>query len=215
MELLSVLDNDERREIDLTLAEQCRVNVLWLVGCTQRRAALEIAVPSLPLREGLLAMYGSVEQVPAARFDDVREAIRLPFADASFDLVTLYGRRPSRQLLREMHRVLCSGGTALLAFENRFWRGRLGRERSGSKAGFGPLAPERSAIAAGFRDVRKFWIEPSLASPRCLVPARYRSVTAFERIRAGEHGSGRLRSVAANLGLQGALYPAALMVAEA
>lgn len=203
----------ETRELDLAIADQCRLNVLWLDGRAGGARALEIAVPELRLDEALSSLYERVERVPCTAPDVGGSAVRLPFPDRTFDLVTLYGRRPSRAALREVRRVLRSGGTALLAADNRWWYGRLRAPQRGS-AGAGPRLPD-AVRAAGFREVRPYWVEPSLAIPRNLVPARADRIRAFEAMRAREWGPDPKRTVALRAGLTAVLYPAILIVAEA
>ena len=205
----------EFRDLDLAIADQCRLNLLWLDGRAGGERALEIEVPELRLTEALSSLYGHVDRLPCGAPDVTGNAVRLPFPDRTFDLVTLYGRRPSQAALGEIRRVLRTGGTALLATENRWWYGRL-REprRPGAGRRAGPRLPG-ALRAAGFRDVHPYWVEPSLAIPRNLVPARADRVAAFEAIRVRERGPDAVRAMAVRAGAAAVLYPAIAIVAEA
>jgi SAM-dependent methyltransferase len=198
------------RKSDLAIADQCRLNVLWLNGCAPGDRALEIGVKGLRLDEGLRALYRDVTCIMWPGGGSEERPEHLPFADASFDLVTLYGLVPSAAHLRELRRLLKAGGTALLGCQNRWWRGRL---RSSTVAVGPRLASD--IIAAGFREARMYWVEPSLAIPRELIPARFDRVSAFESARARETGHRVARSLIVAAGLHRVLYPALLFVAKA
>ncbi len=111
----SVRGGEAFRALDLAIADQCRTNVLWLHGDPGGQRALEIAVPGLPLSSALGSLYRQVDHLDCASLEFAAPTARLPFQDSEFDLVTLYGRRPSREMLSEMRRVLQVGGMALLA----------------------------------------------------------------------------------------------------
>lgn len=198
------------RKFDLAIADQCRLNVLWLHESAHCERALEIEVEGLRVGDGLRALYREVSCIPWPKGVSAARAEPLPFADASFDLVTLYGRVPSHDLLRDVRRLLRADGSALLACPNRWWRGRI----SSSTAAGGPRVAT-DAIAAGFREVRTYWVEPSLAIPRELIPARPDRVRAFEAARARESGRHLARSLIVAAGLHRLLYPAQLFIAKA
>jgi SAM-dependent methyltransferase len=201
---------DSFRKTDLAIADQCRLNVLWFNQCSLGERALEIEVGELRLEHGLRALY---REVTCAVWPNGGSADRpepLPFADASFDLVTSYGLAPSRAHLREMRRLVTAGGTVLLGCPNRWWRGRM----RNSRVAAGPrLATD--IVAAGFREARMYWVEPSLAVPRDLIPARPGRVRAFEAARARETGHRIARWLIVAAGLHRVLYPALLFVAKA
>jgi len=197
------------RKSDLAIADQCRLNVLWLNSSASGDRALEIEVDGLRLDEGLRALY---REVICGAWPNRRSGAgpeRLPFADASFDLVTLYGLAPTHVQLREVRRLVKAGGTALLGCPNRWWRGRL---RSSPVAAGPRLTAD--IIAAGFREARMYWVEPSLAIPRELIPARFDRVCAFEAARARETGRRFARSLIVAAGLHRVLYPALLFIAK-
>lgn len=198
-----------RRKTDLEIADQCRLNVLWLNGCARGERALEIEVDGLRLEAGLRALYREVTCTEWPKGKLLAQPGPLPFADASFDLVTLYGRAASQGQLREVRRLLKEGGSALLACPNRWWRGRI---RISTVAAGPDFATD--IIAAGFREVRTYWVEPSLRIPRELVPARSDRVRAFEAVRARETGRRLARSLIVAAGLHRALYPALLFIAK-
>lgn len=206
--------DDAFRALDLAVADECRLNVLWLHGDARGERALEVVVPGLSLQGSLATLYRHVLGVP---YDASGPPAlpSLPAPDASLDLVTLYGRRPSRLLLGEMHRVLRKGGTALLAAENRWWYGRWRSTRKGSSASTAARRLERAAMEAGFSEARTYWVEPSLATPRNLIPVRDDRVREFEATRAREWGAGRWRSLVLSAKLDAVLYPALTVVAKA
>jgi len=200
---------------DLAIADECRLNVLWLHGAGRGDRALEIEVPSLSLTAGLTALYRQVERVPLAALGDTACRGSLPFATGRFDLVTVYGHCPPRASLAEVRRVLSSNGTLLLAAGNGWWNGRWR-----GAAGFFPgrlvnLRVLKSLQATGFGQVSAYWVEPNLAIPRNLIPVASHRARHFEAIRAREWGGSTLRSLTVNSGLEAFLYPALLIVARA
>jgi SAM-dependent methyltransferase len=203
------------RLADLAIANECRLNVLWWHAAARGDRALEIEVPSLTLTPGLAALYRQVERVPLADLDEAAAHGTLPFASGTFDLVTLYGHCPPRIALIELRRVLSSNGTLLLAAGNGWWNGRW---RGGS--GLFPGRPAnlgvlKSLRRAGFAMVSGYWVEPSLAIPRNLIPVARGRARQFEAIRAREWGGGDLRLALVSSGLAALLYPALLVVARA
>lgn len=185
--------------------------MLWLHGSARGEHALEIEVPSLTLSGALASLYQKVTRSRLALEGGCRE---LAFPNATFDLVTLYGCSPSPSVLREIRRVLVDGGTALLAADNRWWGGRLRRAAPRPVGARGDLRLRRAALRAGFREARAYWVEPSLAIPRNLIPVIGDRIQTFEAMRAREWGGNVLRSFAAGVGLHGVLYPAVLIVAK-
>ena len=147
-------------------------------------------MPSLSLTPGLAALYRQVERVPVAALDDAAAHGTLPFASGTFDLVTLYGHCPPRIALIELRRVL-----------SRQWHAAAGRgqwlvERAlawwvrtlpGRPANLSVL---KSLRRAGFAKVSGYWVEPSLAIPRNLIPVARGRARQFEAIRAREWGGG-------------------------
>lgn len=160
-------------------------------------------------------MYQATDTVPFCDLGASGRGWTLPFQNSWFDAVTLYGHWPAPRLQREIRRVLRKGGTAMIAFENRLWPGRLRSPSHRSMASLGGGAAERRLLAAGFHEVRSFWVEPSLHSQRSLIPARSDAVRAYERMKADLHGRVSIRALAAAVGLHGLLFPAALVLAEA
>ena len=215
-ESLQVADprlQDDRRA-DLAIADECRLNVLWMHGAACRQRALEIEVPSLSLTAGLTSLCGQVERVPLADLKDLSFRRALPFASGSFDLVTLYGDFPSRAALLELRRVLSNHGTLLLAAGNRWWNGRW---RVGKGLFPGRMVDLRGLSAlgsAGFARICPYWTEPSLSMPRNLIPVALGRARQYEAIRAREWGDGPVRSMLVNFGLQAVLYPGLVVIAK-
>jgi len=207
--------DEEFRRADLALADECRLNALWLHGSARGESALEIEVPSLPLSAALSALYRRVERLPFSTLSVPDDRCRIPFQGAEFDLVTLYGTCPTSSALREIRRVIADGGTALFSAENRWWGGRLRRAARPRAGAAGDLGLRRAVLDAGFETACAYWVEPSLAIPRNLIPAIRGRVRSFEAIRAREWGGDVLRSSVATLGLHGVLYPGLLVVAKA
>lgn len=206
------LPANARRAGDLAIADQCRLNVLWLNGCARAERALEIEVAGLSLRAALRSLHHHVEHRTA--LDGEASGSQLGrFDSAGFDLVTLYGRAPTRAELVEMRRLLRPDGAALFAAQNRWWHGR---RRAALRAGSTmSLRCAERIRAAGFGDVRAYWVEPSLAIPRNLVPANAERVRDFEDWRAQDAGRSLVRSSMLAAGLRWVMYPAVLFVATA
>jgi SAM-dependent methyltransferase len=204
------------QELDLEAADGCRLNPLLIEGHLGGRAALEIAVPGLPLGADLAAYFDTVETVPAAP-NILGPSSSLAFSDGSFDLVTLYGLRPSPQALAEIRRVLGRGGTLFLGVPNQWWYGRF-RTRKGwstGNAGAGPWLAKR-VRAAGFGEVRSYFVEPSLVKPREVIPAQKTAVQVIQQIRRSDGGGGVMRSDAVvRLHLFHFLFPARVLLATA
>lgn len=203
------------RTADLAIADECRLNALWLHGVAGGKRALEVEVPSLSLATGLAALYSEVERVPLSDLEGEHASRSpLPYAAGSFDLVTLYGHFPHRAALLELRRVLNSEGALLLAAGNRWWNGRW---RGGAGQFPGRPADLRGLKAlgeVGFAQVCTYWVEPTLTIPRNLIPATGGRARQFEATRAREWGGGSVRSLAVNAGLQAMVYPGLLVVAR-
>jgi SAM-dependent methyltransferase len=207
--------DDDVRAIDLALADECRLNVLWLAGVVPGGRALEVTMPtSLGVTRALASLFTEVEQVSALALESGSDRDDLPFADQSFDLACLYGRCPSLAALRRIRRMLRTDGLVLLAFNNRLWKGNLIRARASNDQTLGPASIGRLLIDAGFSDIRGYWAEPSLEQPRYMVPMRSQCVRAYERIRARESGGNQWRLAAALCGIQAMLYPVVLLIAK-
>lgn len=198
-----------RRAHDLALAEECRLNLLWLHGAARRECALEVDVGGPSLSPALQCLYERVER-GAVRGTE----LALPAesrGDAGFDLVTFYGRAPDTRLLAAARRQLRPGGALFIAAPNRWWYGGgAGVFLAGGSSGAGCV---RSLRANGYGDVRMYWVEPSLAIPRNLVPATERRVRDFEMMRAQDAESGAARAAVLAAGLHVMLYPAFLVLA--
>lgn len=197
-----------RRANDLSIADQCRLNVLWLNGGARGERALEVEVADLSLQAALQSLHGRVERCAAL---GGASGLEHDARAGSLDLVTLYGRGPAREELAEVRRLLRPGGTALFAAQNRWWYGR--RRATSHAASTMSLRCAERIRAAGFGDVRAYWVEPSLAIPRNVIPASVDRVRDFEDWRALDTGRGPARSLALAAGLHWALYPAVLFVA--
>jgi SAM-dependent methyltransferase len=178
---------------------------------------------------GLAAHFARVVRVapaeacgPAGRGGGVIEAaggtaLQMPFDGAAVDCVAL--RTPlerSQELarvLREARRILREGGCASFGFANRSWVGA-------ARAGLSGAAPSvnhvrRETIAAGFRAVETFYVDPAFVAPATLLP-RSRAAARFVEIHRPTMS--RMRSVRrtlATLGLHRMLYPGYLCIAYA
>ncbi len=202
--------SEAARAADLTLADHCRLNVLWLHGVWPCDRALSIDVPQYTLGDALESFSRQVDRMPVGRL-----SASLSFPKEHFDLVTLYGHAPDLAALVELRRLLRPGGLALIAADNRWWLGRLRfRQSKGARLnGLGELA--RTVRRAGFREGCSYWVEPSLAAPRTLIPDEGDRVRDAEAMRAREWGRDRLRSAVLAMGLPSLLFPAVLVVAKA
>lgn len=203
---------DARRAGDLAIADQCRLNVLWLNGCVGGERALEIEVEGLSLHAALQSLHRCVER-RATLHADAYGPPHGRLDDAAFDLVTLYGRAPTQAEPTAIRRLLRPGGAALFAAQNRWWHGR--RRAALRASSTMSLRSAQRIRAAGFGDVRAYWVEPSLAIPRNLIPASAERVREFEDWRAQDSGSSPARSSMLAAGLRWMMYPAVLFVATA
>ncbi len=79
---------------------------------------------------------------------------------------------------------------------------------------FASLGLEVAVRSAGFREVCAYWVEPSLAIPRNLIPAR-EVASANSRQCEPESGVATLPMMAVAARLDAVLYPALLIVAKA
>jgi SAM-dependent methyltransferase len=203
-----------QRDADLAIADECRLNVLWLHAQLPARRALEIEVPGLGLSAALGALYQQSERVFDDGFIGGRPGCCLGFPDRSFDLVTLYGRAPAAGAAAEMRRVLRDEGLALIGTGNGSWPGRF---RRGAPTAAWATATQLvdALLQAGFREVHPYWATPSLETPRALIPARREAVRSYEAMRAHELGGDAFRSLASRAGLSRLLYPVLLVVAKA
>jgi SAM-dependent methyltransferase len=201
------------RAADLAIADECRLNVLWWHDMVGGERALEIEVPSHSLTSGLSAHYRHLDRVPLSALSG-SPAPRLPFGNGLFQLVTSYGHCPSPATLIELRRVLAPGGTLLLAAGNRWWNGRWrgGHQSPGSATT--SMGLMRRLRRIGFAEVCPYWIEPSLAEPRNLIPALAGRARQFEAIRAREWGADTVRSLLMAAGLPSVLYPGLLFLAR-
>ena len=206
--------DDGTRAADLAIADECRLNILWWHDADPSGRALEVEVPGLSLTAALRALYPQLECIPSAALANSHRPEPLPFADGAFRLATLYGHSPSHFALAELRRVLAPGGTLLLAASNRWWKGRWKTARVRSGNGSATLSQADALRDIGFAEVCPYWVEPSLAIPRSLIPAVGGRARQFEAIRAREWGPSPLRALATATGLSAVLYPALLFVAR-
>jgi SAM-dependent methyltransferase len=206
--------SDGAHAADLAIADECRLNILWWHGGSRGARALEIEVPSLSLSAGLRALATQVDRLPLTALLEGSPRGPLPFADGMFGLVTLYGHCLPKASLAELRRLLAPGGTLLVAAPNRWWKGHRHSGRTRADPAVTTLAFAKSLREVGFAEVCPYWVEPSLAIPRNLIPAVGGRARQFEAIRAREWGPSPLRSLAAGVGLSAVLYPALLFVAR-
>ncbi|MFH1765281.1 MAG: hypothetical protein ABIF09_13920 [Gemmatimonadota bacterium] len=204
------------RLVDLEIADESRLNLLWIEGFIKGGSALEISVPGLPLRPALEALFDKVTHIPASSENVSGRACRIPAPNQTFDLVTLYGRRPSLPTLREILRVLRPSGVLYLAVRNRWWYGRVrvANPHPGSRGLFGGPRLVRTVRAVGFSVVRQYYLDPSLATPRDFIPAHRPSLATRELTLRKEGETGPMRRAFVQLGLFGFLYPGRLILAR-
>ena len=217
----------------------CAGNVLWLLELDRRDAALDVLAGVGTLTDALRVHFGRVAAVDVApgavatlreRFDgtagapvEVREctATALPFGDGEFDCVTLHdaldrvpaAARPA--LFRECRRVLRPGGALYLSAPNARWHRRLRRAEPQGAGSVVPGRTARSLRAAGFRETRLFYLEPSCAYPLAFVPATAAALLAFERRGRRRTAAARLREGFARVGLHPLLHHSVMLLATA
>lgn len=197
----------DRRALDLATAEQCRLNLIRLTVDMDGHRALSIEAPGLAMSPALSAYYEVVDTL--AEIGDVTASARAD-APGSYSGAALYGHRPSAAVLAWLRRQISPGGWLLIGVDNAWWP----RRRSDA-----PIASRtrlcRQVRATGFREARAYWVEPSLAVPRQLIPATLQAVRRFEAWRALEQPSGTVRRRFVAAGWHEVLYPALVVVATA
>lgn len=201
---------DLDRQADLAIADECRLNVLWWHGLATGRRALAVECPGLSVAAALSALYQQVESLPLNALAD--EPGLDAHAPGSFDLVTLYGHGATRATLLRMAGLLTPAGALLIAARNRWWKAGVGRGAADGSAIASGYA--RTLRSCGFGHVCGYGIEPSLATPRNLVPLAAPRPAQFETQRASEWGSDLRRVLVTRAGLAMILYPSLLFVAR-
>jgi SAM-dependent methyltransferase len=177
---------------------------------------LHLGTAAFDLRDALRGFCRHVEHVPEqelrGRGTDV---VRLRFAARSIDLATLYGGEPTLGLLAELRRVLRPEACALIAVGNRWSAHRL-RHRGQYHAGAASAAILAAmALRTGFTSVSRYWVEPSLKTPRSFVPIAPGRSRLLEQMRTRERGPSSFHAAALALGMPQLLYPALMMVVRA
>lgn len=197
----------ERRALDLSIAEQCRLNLLRLTANLVGGRVLSVEAPGLSMSAALAAYYEQVDEVGG-----IGGTAAAAQADASgpYAGATLYGRRPTAADLAWLRRRIGPGGWLLIGTDNVWWPQRRSNAPSAARARLC-----RQVQSAGFNEVRAYWVEPSLAVPRQLIPATRPAVARFEAWRMLEQPSGVLRRRFVAAGWHEVLYPALVVVATA
>lgn len=203
-------------QIDSEPAEESCLNPLWIEVLPGGEAALEIPGSGVKLGPALRALFRRVEELPAESWGGPAATTRIPFQDRTFDLVTLYGKRPSTRALGEIVRVLKPSGVLYLAAWNRWWFGRFRKACPRLDSGRVYAGPRLAGLvrSAGFSVVRQYYVDPSLAQPRDILPAYGPSLRAHEILRWREGEAGRLRVSLACLRMSWLLYSGRIIVAR-
>ncbi len=199
-------------------------NWLWLVT-TQPGTLLVLGPATDGLVEFARRRFAATTSVmPAAH-------VARSVPDASADCVVIANALESPAvdlagtlwLLRHCRRILRPGGVCCAAAPNPLWHGllaprdlELGAGPRLARLARGPWrAVQRGVLPrllrrAGFAEVRRYYVEPSLEAPRAFVPATTTAVRAYER----ERSRSRMRTPLIAVGLHAALFPATLFVAS-
>ncbi len=91
----------------------------------------------------------------------------------------------------------------------------LFRRRAAAKAGISPRGFSRMLRKAGFREVRRIFVAPSIDSPITMVPDAPDAVASFEAFDTIRGSTSRIRQLVARLGLRDRLHPAYFIMARA
>lgn len=196
----------DRRALDLSIAEQCRLNLVRLTVDMAGEHALSVSAPALSMAPALAAYYRRVDDVSGLA-DAVMEQGEVA---GRYDGVAMYGHRPTAQYLSSLRRRMATGAWLLVGADNAWSPVRRSGASRATRAGLcGQVR------AAGFNGVRAYWVEPSLAVPRQFIPATRHAVASFEAWRGLEQPSGALRRCFVAAGWHEVLYPAIVVVATA
>lgn len=169
---------------------------------------------------------GGVDEAPAVRRRPGNVSLaraslaNLPYADGSVSCIVtrLELLNGPAAALAECRRVLRPGGCLSLGFDNPFWSQRIAqrlRGCAGEPARIRPSGVIRALIEAGFADVQRYCVEPSLANPWSMfpatghVPARHEAVKHFGPMQTA------VRATVARSPLRSLLCPAYICLAYA
>jgi len=210
------------------------LNWLWFADLPTWDRALEVTGGPVPLGPAIEAHFGARDAVEITAWIGDPGA-RLCREGAGYDCVIAHGvfesppngRRPwnraeRQRFLAEARGGLKSGGCLALSFTNPI-RGLLAPVAgTAPRAGLGWRAPGlgqtwriRAALrSAGFRHLRRYYLEPSLLRVRYLTPASHSLLVDRAGRRAGSNHT-RLAQVLAAMGAADVVFPASLILAYA
>lgn len=151
------------------------------------------------------------------------DLVALPYADASVSCIVARTESlgdlvaaPDAVALRECRRVLRGGGCLCIGFDNPYFAkhlvARLRRDAS-RDARHSAAQVARALVGAGFAEIQRYWVEPSLANPWIIVPASAEAAVGQERLKHWAPWRTVLRTAIARSPFRPLLYPAYLFVA--
>ena len=241
--LAEIARGTELEDVAEQIGEGSLANWVWLADLGRRKRALDLCGGPGAMTAGLARHFAVVYYLESdqpllsfshTRFvqDGIDNAVTVragrwgpPFRDASFDCVALHGlsdrdtlelhgarSKPDyRTLLLTCHRLLRPGGCLYIGLSNLHWRGKL-REITRGRIAPRPLL-DRLLRQTGFRNVRRYYVAPSIHQPRTILPATRRAVGAYEKWSAVGGAKGVSRRLIAWSGLHFLLFPSQLILA--
>lgn len=124
------------------------------------------------------------------------------------------GTPANRGLWRECHRLLRPGGCLMVCVRNPQHYRRIRTSpavvaliRQGRRL-------HRGIVAAGFGEIRRYYVASAPDEPRSIIPMDRRAVAGYERVEMKMSSWGNLRGRLGRFGLDAVLYPSVLYLAN-
>jgi hypothetical protein len=144
--------------------------------------------------------------------------LEAPWTDRTFDCIAVHDalaewNPETRETAASLERIRCllkPEGWFMGASPNASYL----RYRRAGRRGIAPRSYTRLLVDAGFREVRRIFVSPSLEAPASLIPDEPEAVAAYEILDSARGTSRWTRRVLARLGGRVMLYPTYLIMAR-